>query len=486
MRAIGWLAIGLVATCGGGGGDDGDDGDDTGETGVCRDKPCSTSIDNADDWAFVSGPHTGTRCDFIEETKYLAPATATAALQDVVFQDVEAHRFHLEFMTQVLPEFFGGLTPQMYQQLVQRRATRQYWAGAIYRLTDASGADIGYGFDVIFDPADWNEQLSEAEVVAVATLLEAHFHLPLVYAPTDNEAIFSASSFTMVETHMPRQCQHTTCQTPGVDCIVVPTAVDLCGHFAEGRTVQAEHAMKARLTANAGTYDLPRGLGTYDVPAIFGTGVLGPSRDPITPVGGGRYEVTDVGGYTYRRYEQTFSTGGRTLELGWDLWLAEGGGGFLLEEPWVGDMMAYGELVPMQSFDERLHLSSCTAENLEHWQIDGTMAGGDGFTIDFRYRFPFAGSGPLFATRGRVTLGGQTATVDDYFSLVYAGEHHNWNNQYWVLFASPLTYAGHPVHGLWIDEQPYQFELEAAHTLDANLQPLDLLAVTAYTVAPAQ
>jgi hypothetical protein len=484
MRATWLVAIGLVAACGSGG-DDGDDGDD-GETGVCRDKPCLTSIDDEADWAMVSVPHTGNRCDFVEETKYLAPATATAALQDVVFQDVEAHRFHLEFMTQVLPEIFGGLTPQMYQAIVQRRATRQYWAGALYRLRDASGATIGYGFDVIFDPADWNEQLTEEEVVAVATALEARFHLPLVYAPTDNEAIFSASSFTMVETHMPRACQHTACATPGVDCVVVPAAVQLCGHFVEGRTVQAEHAMKAQLAANPGTYDLPRGVGSYDVPAIFGAGVLGPTRTPITPVGGGRYQVQDVGGYLYRAYRQAFSVGARTLELTWDLWLAEGGGGFLLQEPWVGEMMAYADIVPQQSFDERLHLSSCLADNLEHWQIEGVMAGGDGFTIDFRYRYPFAGSGPLFVTRGRVTLGGQTATVDDYFSLVYAGEHHNWNNQYWVLFASPLTYNGHPVNGLWIDEQPYQFELEAAYTLDANQQPLDLLTVTSYEVAPVQ
>ena len=81
-----------------------------------------------------------------------------------------------------------------------------------------------------------------------------------------------------------------------------------------------------------------------------------------------------------------------------------------------------------------------------------------------------------------MTFGGQTTTVTDYFRLVYAGVHHNWNNQFWILFDPPVTYGGHAVSGLWIDEEAYMSELEAAHTLDAALQPLDRLDVTSYAV----
>jgi hypothetical protein len=487
MRSVLSIVVVGAVACGGGGGggDDDDDGmPDAADAGLCSGRPCLTSIDDTADWDRVSVPHTGRRCDFIEETKFIAPATATAALQEVVFQDVEVNRYHLEFMTQVLPEFFGGLTPQMYQALVQRRATRQYWAGALYRLVDVSGATIGYGFDVVFDPADWNEQLGEAEVTAVKTLLETRFHLPLTYAPTDGEAIYLAYQFTTLAPHFPRACQYTTCPNAGVDCVVVPGAVDVCGHFREGRTIQEEHAIKATLAVSPGTYDLPRGAGTYSIPAIFGAGVLGPNRTPLVAAGTGTYTVDVQPGWTTRSYQQSFAAGARTLDLRWDVQLPEGGGGFLFAEPWVGYVGAVGDL-GSQQYADTVQFSSCTAELLEHWQIAGTIAGGDGFTIDFQYQPPFAGSGPLFVTRGRVTLGGQTADVTDYFDLVYAGEHHNWNNQFWVLFDAPLTYNGHAVHGLWIDEQPYMSQIEAAHTLDAALQRLDLLDVTSYGVAPA-
>ena len=147
--------------------------DDGGAAGLCAGRPCLTSIDDAADWAAVSAPHAhDRRCDFADDAKFIAPATATAELQEVVFQDVKAHRLHLDFMTQALPELFGGMTQQQYQQVVLRRAGRQYWAGALFRLVDFGGATIGYGFDVAVDPA-WDEQLTEAEVTAVAALPQA-------------------------------------------------------------------------------------------------------------------------------------------------------------------------------------------------------------------------------------------------------------------------------------------------------------------------
>jgi hypothetical protein len=77
----------------GGCGDDGvliepPDAQPDADTGLCSGKPCLTSIDDAVDWAAVNIGYTGERCDFLEDTKYLAPATASAALQEIVFQDV--------------------------------------------------------------------------------------------------------------------------------------------------------------------------------------------------------------------------------------------------------------------------------------------------------------------------------------------------------------------------------------------------------------
>ncbi len=485
------VAAGFACDGGGGGGDPidaaaGADATD-GPGGLCAGRPCRTSIDTAADWAAVSAPLTGRRCELIEDAKYLAPAVATAALQEVVFQDVKVHRLHLSFMTQVLTEFFGGLSPQMYQALVQRRATRQYWAGALYRIIDLDGATLGYGFDVIVDPALYDEQLTEPELMAIKSVLESRFHLRLVYAPTEQTAIYRAYSFDQLEHHAPRACQYVACADPNNDCVQVPTAVTLCGHFMEGRPITAEHAAKTRLTATAGNYVLPHTPGVHTVSAIFGAGEHGPARTPIAPAGPtARYEVIDHGSFSTRRYTQAFTSGSSSMELEWEVRLPETGGfGFLLAEPHIGDhVWAIAAFDGGVNRDDLASMSSCTGETLEPWRITGALPGGDSFRLDFRYLPPAAGSGPLFPTRGEVTFGGTTTVVTDYFRLVYAGEHHNWNNQYWILFASPITYAGHPISGLWLDEHAYISQLEAAWTLDASLQPLDRLTVTGYAVGP--
>ncbi len=471
------LCICLLAACSDNAGPDP-------ETGVCAERPCRTSITSVADWTAVSDVHSGTRCDFSEETKYLAPASAAAALQEIVFHDVKIHRLHHEFMTQALPEYFGGLPAQMYQAIVQRRATRQYWAGAIFRLRDASGALTGWGFDVIVDPTASAERLTETEIAAIEIQLETRFELPLVYAPTTRDAIDDAQSFVSVTKHMPRACQRVACTNPAKDCVVVPIAASLCGHFKEGRTAAVEYSRKARLAAVAGAYELPREVGTHSVPPLFGAGELGPSRIAITPISGNAsYEVEQVSNYMIRTYRQSFRAGTRTLDLSWSIPLPEAGGGFQLAEPDIqGKMQATAALDGSDDYDDLVSFESCAATNLDAWRISGALPNSDGFSIDFRHVVPGAGSGPLFVTRGEVKLGGQTTVIDDYFRLVYAGEHHNWNNQYWVLFASPVTYAGHPIHGLWIDEEDYQSNLEAAWTLDANRQPLDRLTVPSYRV----
>ncbi len=477
------LALVVFAACGG---SDAEPAPDA-ATGLCAGRPCLTAIDDAADWAAVSGPHAEPeRCDFLEDAKFIAPASAAAELQEVVFQDVKAHRLHLDFMTQVLPEFFGGLTPQQYQQVVLRRAGRQYWAGALFRLVDERGATTGYGFDVAVDPA-WEEQLTEAEVASVQALLVARFHLPLVYAPTSDDAIYHARMFTGLVAHFPRACQYVPCATAGMDCVQVPTATTICGHFMEGRSAAVELARKARVAVAARTIDLPRDPGSYTVPALFGAGELGPARAPIAPAAAtATYEVVVQPWSVQHIYTQRYTSPTGPIELRWEVPLPEDGGGFLFAEPYLSDH--FGAMLgdpAATTLDVLSDLGSCTSESLERWRARGALADGGSFQIDFRYQPPFAGSGPLFPTRAEVTLGGETAVVDDYFRLVYAGEHHNWNNQYWVLFATPITYRGHAVHGLWLDEAPTTSELDGAYTLDAAHQPLDTLAITSYVVERA-
>jgi hypothetical protein len=490
MRIVLGVSIGLaLAACGGsgGGGDDGPAPD--ADTSLCAGRACLVEIDTAADWDRVTTGYVGRRCDFLEDGKYLAPAVPAATLPQPVFQDVNVHRLHLDFMTAELPEYFGGLTPAGYQELVQRRATRQYWAGSLYRLVDESGATTGYGFDVITDPTRYEEDLVEAEVAEIQALLEARFHLPLVYAPTTDNAIYTATNFAELAPHFPRPCHLVTCANPSADCVEVPEPMNVCGQALEGRTIQVEHARKATLAAVPGTHELPRADGTYTIPAIFAAGELGPARTPIAPAATATYVVT-TGSNGYRSYDytQSFTVGGQPMELVWRIWLPEGGGGYRLAEPYADTFGAYADIGTGTSYDDVIGFTAC-GDVYQHWRLRGEIAGtaGDGFTIDVRYEPPSAGSGPMHPRRAEVTLGGQTTTVTDYFDLAYAGVHHNWDNQWWVLFDAPVTYQGHAVHGLWLDEQPYQFMIESAHTLDAARLPLDELTVTDYAfelVAP--
>ena len=73
----------------------------------------------------------------------------------------------------------------------------------------------------------------------------------------------------------------------------------------------------------------------------------------------------------------------------------------------------------------------------------------------------------------------------DYFQLTYAGQHHNWDNQFVVLFDQPLTYLGHDVYGIWIDEPGTTCcPVDSIFTVDQNHQKLDQLEVLGYIRAP--
>jgi hypothetical protein len=486
--AIVWLGLGLGAAalgCGGGGGEPDAGVPPDADTSLCAGRPCVNQIRTTADWDLVSVDYAGNRCDFATRGKYLMPATATASLQDVVFQDVGEHALHLDFMTQVLPEFFGGLTTTQYQQIIQRRATRQYWAGSVFQLVDEHGEVEGYGFDVITDPTNELEELDETELTLIAAQLATAFHLePLIYAPTTDRAIYFARNLLEIDAHFMRACQWITCPNSSADCISVPQPLGLCGHFVEGSAIEEEYANKIQLTVAQTHVELPRAVGTYEIPALITGGTYTPAHLPVTAGATATYTVTQVGTYLARDYAQTLTAGGHTIALEMPVYLPETGGGLLMADP-----APYPSLWGVvDGGPGRVQAWSCSPLQYQPWRLTGAIAGGaggDGFAIDLRYEPPAAGSGPMFPIRAEVTLGGETRVVEDYDHLVYAGEHHNWNNQYWVLFDDPIDYQGHPVYGLWLDEQGYQFEIESAHTLDADRLPLDELTVTDYEFAYA-
>ncbi len=133
-------------------------------------------------------------------TKFTAPARAgDPALLPVAFQNVWQFDLHLEFLRETFPERFDGLTFEVYEQLVSRRATRDYFIGNLYQLRIDSKRL--YGFHVItgYD-ADARELPRRDEVAALYAQLEPLLPLgELVYFPADEATRENAESWGDVD-----------------------------------------------------------------------------------------------------------------------------------------------------------------------------------------------------------------------------------------------------------------------------------------------
>lgn len=454
------LTAAALAACGG-------SDDESTTTDRCADQPCRVALRSPDDWAAVSRASTET-CDVTAVSKYLLPATASSPLAGVIFQDVKVHPFHVAFMNAVLADVFGAVTTERYRELVQTRATRSVWGGALYELVDDAGTTVAYGFDVVWDHASPDEAPTGAELAQVAAALDAAIDLPapVVYAPRafdDVDASFLLSDDLPFDVLRPRDCRFGTCDAPGKLCLDIPEPLALCAHFLEGRTVQVEYEHRMRVTVPAGSYVLDD---EGPSPLVLVDGLeVGPERTQGT-IGAGSFARSGSSWV----YTQAVTVGDDTLELRWDSLFADGGATRMVIRDEPQFLMS---MLSEDALGERYFVSSCDPK-MPHYRITATLAGGERVVLDYRYQPPFAGSGPLYPVRAEVTLGGVTRVVEDPFRLVYAGEHHNWNNQFWILFDAPITRGGEVIHGVWIDETEFAEVpipgLDAIRPLDAALE----------------
>ncbi len=135
------------------------------------------------------------RPEILRVSKFTAPSSSDTSLLPTVYQNVALYPLHYEFLIQVFPERFAGLTAGEYEALVLKRATREYYSGALFSITQENSV-VAYGFETAVDPQDDSELLTAQETLAVYNQLAASFSLrPLVYAPTDSGAIALARTW---------------------------------------------------------------------------------------------------------------------------------------------------------------------------------------------------------------------------------------------------------------------------------------------------
>ena len=124
-------------------------------------------------------------------TKFLVPARPDPGLLAPLFQNTRKYVFHFEFLRAVFPGRFPDLTIEEYFELVELRATRDYYAGTLSRFRTSQGTT--YGFSVFTDLKDPRELLDAAETRAVHDALAAVFGpRPFAYAPDSLEARLAA------------------------------------------------------------------------------------------------------------------------------------------------------------------------------------------------------------------------------------------------------------------------------------------------------
>ena len=127
--------------------------------------------------------------------KYTLPVgDGTNHLERVVFQNTRKFLLHEDFLTELLPDQFEGLSPQEYNSLVGVRATRNYFVGTVSRLRTPVGHV--YGFGVFARWSDPGEQLAASEVKEIYDELRDSFRVePFAYFPSSREAIEVANGW---------------------------------------------------------------------------------------------------------------------------------------------------------------------------------------------------------------------------------------------------------------------------------------------------
>jgi len=128
-------------------------------------------------------------------TKFMMPAKDDPDLLPLLFQNSQRFEYHLTFLQEVFPELYGELDASGYLVLIQRRATRDYFAGWLLAMDDPELGRI-YGYSVWTDLSDPNEILQQSEMRLIHERLREAFLLePLMYAPSDPQAVARAQAW---------------------------------------------------------------------------------------------------------------------------------------------------------------------------------------------------------------------------------------------------------------------------------------------------
>src|SRR6185503_5346077 len=150
-------------------------------------------IDTAADFEKFSGPE-----QFLPNVersgKFLSPAADDPRLLPTVYQNVNLYQFHFDFLRAEFADRFPGIDTEEYLNLIERRSTRNYFAGILYRFK--GNPDPKYGFDIFTVAGNTDELPIQGEIRWVYNRLKESFGLtPLEYSPRRTDAIKNSQTW---------------------------------------------------------------------------------------------------------------------------------------------------------------------------------------------------------------------------------------------------------------------------------------------------
>jgi hypothetical protein len=459
-------------------------------------------------------------------TKYLLPAREDPELLATLFVNVARFPLERDFLREVFPERFGDLSDLGFTDLALRRATRDYFSGAIRRLRlKAEGDDpladggespktvTAYGFDVLTDAMEAGELLSLEETRELYARLRQSFTVePLVYFPTTPEAREAARGWGPPDFPAIIAEDEPEPPTPAGNptfLLDIPPDTILCGVFAVaggGRGPRDEYELKSTVRLRQGTITLPTESDTF-AGELFEEVLFGPERLTAEPQDTGTFRVVRVPGSppqenpnqespvtTFRfTYSQPFRLAdGRHLELEVVsplVFRARGDEPLSASRPLPPEFFTVLKgREPLQARldgESLLRYGSCDYASLPRWGIEAELE--DGTRLSLEERFEEAASlndtGPASLVGGVVTAGPERRVVTDYVDLIYSAARHNTLVDYWVILDPPMVLDGALVHAMELraeEKDPALARPAEAAYLGADFEVLSRPQVTRF------
>lgn len=259
----------------------------------------------------------------------------------------------------------------------------------------------------------------------------------------------------------------------------IPEGTCVVGTFNEFRSLKEEYQLLCKLYFAPGDHNLPLEAGEYTI-YLFNKVEFGPGRQIGIPRRSGNLTVEREGSRVFYTIRHEVDFADKTMSLEWPYLSVELQNGqpvqpvFVMEEPYLSQNFYLTGRIEIGGEEKWIDFASETYEGLPAWLTNVHLADGQAIRLYFRYQPPFAGSGPANLIYAEVDMKDYQVKQSDYWKLVYAAEHHNWNEKFLVLFDVPI---GNAYGIVYYGREIFESTPPQVFTVDQDLNHLEQIGV---------